>query len=186
MRIIVGLGNPGKKYVYTRHNVGFLVIDELAKRHGIRLNTKKAFKALIGEGALNDEKIMLVKPVAYMNNSGISVKNIINYNKVSLNNLLVAYDDLHLPLGEIRIRSKGSSGGHKGISSLMMHLDTTVFSRLRIGLGPSVGLETATKFVLGKFSAEENKTIQSAIIRAAEAIECWIDTGINKCMNQFN
>lgn len=186
MRIIVGLGNPGRKYVYTRHNVGFLVIDELAKRHMIRLNTKKSFKALIGEGLLNDEKIMLVKPMSYMNNSGISVKNVINYTNVSLNNLLVAYDDLHLPLGEIRIRSKGSSGGHKGISSLMMHLDTTVFSRLRIGLGSSTEFKTATNFVLGKFSAGENKTIQSAIPRATEAIECWIDMGINKCMNQFN
>ncbi|MFC1524798.1 aminoacyl-tRNA hydrolase [Planctomycetota bacterium] len=186
MRIVVGLGNPGKKYVSTRHNVGFLVIDELAKRHRIRLNTKKAFKALIGEGTLNDEKIMLVKPMTYMNNSGISVKNIINYTNGSLNNLLVAYDDLHLPLGEIRIRSKGSSGGHKGINSLMMHLDTTVFSRLKIGLGPSVGLETATKFVLGKFSVEEGKIIQSVVTRATEAIECWVDMGINKCMNQFN
>jgi len=186
MRNVVGLGNPGREYTHTRHNIGFLVIDEFAKRHKIRLTANKSFKALIGKGVLDDEQIMLIKPMTYMNNSGISVRNIINYTRESFDKLLVVCDDLHLPLGKIRVRGEGSGGGHKGLNSLMANLDTQAFSRIRIGLGQPVGSKTNTEFVLEKFTAEEKEVVELAITRATDVVACWIDHGINRCMNQFN
>lgn len=185
MKIIVGLGNPGKKYEQTRHNMGFRAIDDFATRYRIKITTRN-FKALLGEGNLDNEKIMLVKPMTYMNNSGIPIRNIINYTNESLQNLLVICDDFHLPLGKVRIRSKGSSGGHKGLDSIIAHLGTTVFPRLRIGLGQLEGVNESTEFVLGKFTTEEEKVIQPAITRVTEASYIWLKNGIARVMNQFN
>ncbi len=185
MKIIVGLGNPGRKYEHSRHNVGFRVIDEFAAQYRIKLTTK-SFKAVLGEGILDNESVMLVKPMTYMNNSGVAVKNIVSYAQAAVQNLLVICDDFHLPLGKIRIRSKGSSGGHKGLASVAACLDTMLFSRLRIGLGQPAGLKESTVFVLGNFTPAEAGVIQPAIKRATEALAVWIKDGINQCMNQFN
>src|SRR3954453_13317332 len=164
MKLIVGLGNPGKQYDQTRHNIGFTVIDELAKRFHIDLDQTK-FKGLYGSTIINGEKIFLLKPLTYMNLSGESIGPFMDYFQIDLDDLLVIYDDLDLPVGKIRLRQKGSAGGHNGIKSAIAHLGTQQFNRIRMGIGrPSVPM-SISDYVLGRFTVEEWSDISQSIER---------------------
>lgn len=185
MKVIVGLGNPGKKYEATRHNVGFMVIDELSNRLNIPLDQSK-FNGVYGIGHVAGEKVILVKPLTYMNLSGECVRPLMDYYGVDDDNLAVIYDDLDLPVGKVRLRLKGSAGGHNGIKSLIQHLGTQEFKRVRIGIDrPKNGMKVPD-YVLGKFLAEEKDEIQSAIDHSAHACEKWIHHSFLEVMNEFN
>lgn len=185
LKFIIGLGNPGKNYEKTRHNVGFMVIDELSKRWNIPLNKEK-FKGIYGMGIINGEKVILLKPLTYMNLSGESIRPLLDYYEIDPSDLIVIYDDLDLPTGKIRLRTKGSAGGHNGIKSTILHLGTQNFNRLRIGIDrPSNGM-AITDYVLGQFSEEERANIKDAIDQAANACEKWTTTPFLDVMNQFN
>ncbi|KAB3531905.1 aminoacyl-tRNA hydrolase [Alkaliphilus pronyensis] len=184
MYAVVGLGNPGRKYDNTRHNVGFHTIDLLAKRNQIKVNRLK-HKALYGDGVIAGEKVLLVKPQTYMNLSGESVLDIVNYYKVPLNKLIVVYDDIDINVGSIRIREKGSAGTHNGMRSIIYLLQKDEFPRIRIGIGKPEFMELSD-FVLSLFSKEEIPLINEAIISAAEAVEAAIEKDIPYAMNKFN
>ena len=186
MRIIVGLGNPTLKYSKTRHNVGFETIDVLSKKHKIKVK-KKQFKALIGEGFINDEKVILVKPMTYMNNSGEAVKEIVDYYKVNPNeDLIVISDDLNLDVGVLRLRSKGSAGGHNGLKSIIKCVGTESFDRVRIGVGKVPANRDVITHVLSRFGKEDRKIVKESFIVSAQAIECVITDGMEKAMSKFN
>lgn len=185
MYIIVGLGNPGDKYEKTRHNVGFNVIDLLAKEYSIDVSKIK-HKALIGEGRVGTEKVILVKPMTYMNLSGESVADICNYYNIDLENLIVIYDDIDLDVGKIRIRKKGSGGTHNGMRSIVKCLGTTDFPRVRIGVSkPEPGRDLAN-FVLSRFNKEEEVDLKEGFDKAVKAIDCIIREDIDLSMNKFN
>lgn len=185
MKYFVGLGNPGKNYEKTRHNVGFMVIDELCKRWGLSLNKEK-FKGIYGMGTINGEKVILLKPLTYMNLSGESIRPLLDYYEIPLEDLIVIYDDLDLPTGKIRLRTKGSAGGHNGIKSSIQHLGTQDFKRLRIGIDrPKNGMQVVD-YVLGVFSKDEQPQIEGAIKDATDACEAWLSRSFLEVMNEFN
>lgn len=184
MYIIVGLGNPGKQYEHTRHNVGFLTIDDLADKHNIKVNKIK-HKALVGEGFIGREKVLLVKPQTFMNLSGRSVREIIEYYKVDTDKLIVIYDDVDIEVGKVRIRKKGSAGTHNGMRSILYDIQTDLFPRVRIGIGRDERIELGS-YVLSKFKKEEIEAIKKSIIDSAQAIEVFIEHGIDKAMNEYN
>lgn len=185
MKIVVGLGNPGQEYSATRHNVGFMVLDELARRWNID-NWRSKNQALVAEYRGSGEPILLVKPQTYMNLSGTSVGEIARWHKVVAEDVIVVYDDLDLPAGRLRLRVKGGSGGHRGIESLLVHLSQDTFLRVRIGIGrPPAGWEVVN-YVLGKFTPDEVPLISGTIERATEAIESIVRDGAAKAMNKFN
>lgn len=185
MYIIVGLGNPGDKYEKTRHNVGFNVIDLLAKEYSIDVSKIK-HKALIGEGRVGTEKVILVKPMTYMNLSGESVADICNYYNIDLENLIVIYDDIDLDVGKIRIRKKGSGGTHNGMRSILKCLGTNEFPRVRVGVSkPRPGQDLAD-FVLSRFRKEESSDIQDGLEKAAKSVDCIIRENIDLSMNKYN
>ncbi|CEQ32170.1 peptidyl-tRNA hydrolase [[Clostridium] sordellii] len=185
MYVIVGLGNPGKQYEHTRHNVGFDVIDILAKEYGISV-TKIKHKAFIGEGRVGSEKVILVKPQTYMNLSGETLIDIYNYYKVDSNNIVVIYDDIDLEVGKIRIRKKGSGGTHNGMRSILKCLGTNEFPRVRIGVSkPRQGQDLAD-FVLSRFRKEEADDIQDGLEKAAKAVDCMIRENLDLAMNKYN
>jgi len=183
MKVIVGLGNPGPRYKDTRHNVGFETLEELARRHPVQREESR-FDAIIAHFQINQEKVCLLKPLTYMNLSGRAVRAFVSYYKIDLQDLIVIYDDMDLPVGSLRIRSKGGTGGHRGMNSLVENLGTQDFARIRIGIGRPSG--EAVDWVLGRFSPEEKPLIQKAISRAADAVECWLNHGIDKAMNEYN
>lgn len=185
VRIIVGLGNPGKRYVQTRHNAGFWVVDQLSQRWNIRPNSRK-FQAIVAEGHYLGEKIILAKPQTFMNLSGESVRKIVNYWNIDSENLLVIFDDFALPKGQIRLRSKGSSGGHKGVTSIIDMLGTDTFARLKIGIGPIPEHISAPDYVLTELKQTEIETYQEIISRSADAVEVWVNSGIDQAMNLYN
>ena len=186
MRIIVGLGNPTLKYSKTRHNVGFETIDVLSKKYKIKVK-KNQFKALIGEGFINDEKVILVKPMTYMNNSGEAVKEIVDYYKVNPNeDLIVISDDLNLDVGVLRLRSKGSAGGHNGLKSIIKCVGTESFDRVRIGVGKVPANRDVITHVLSRFGKEDRKIVKESFIVSAQAIECVITDGMEQAMSKFN
>jgi PTH1 family peptidyl-tRNA hydrolase len=185
MKLIVGLGNPGKKYEETRHNVGFWVIDELSRRWNISLNKEK-FQGLVGEGHVLGEKVVLLKPMTYMNLSGESVRPTMNWYKADLEELIVIYDDLDLPLGKIRLRLKGSSGGHNGMKSIVAHVGTEQFKRIRIGINrPPAGI-SVPDYVLSPFLLEEKVLAVQAVKMASDAVEAWLTEDFLKVMNRFH
>lgn len=185
MKVIVGLGNPGKRYQDTRHNVGFMVIDLLAKTPGFG-PFHEQFGAEIAERRTDSEKVVLVKPQTYMNLSGQAVRQVLDFYRVPLGDLLVVCDDVNLPLGQLRIRPRGSHGGHRGLQDIQQHLGTTEYARLRIGVGqPERGGDLA-EYVLDRFRPTEKPVIQEALLRAAQAVEVWLQRGIAACMNEFN
>lgn len=185
MFIVIGLGNPGDKYKATRHNVGFNVIDCLADRNNVVLNKIK-HKAIIGETRIDGEKVILIKPQTYMNRSGESVIDIYNFYKVPIENIIVIYDDIDIPFGSLRIKPRGSAGSHNGMKSVIYHLQSDNFPRVRIGIGrPEEGQDLA-HYVLGGFNKEERAVIDSTIEKAAKAVEKIITEGINKAMNEYN
>jgi len=183
MYIIAGLGNPGKKYENTRHNIGFITLDYLAERHDIKINKIK-HKALVGEGRIAGQKVLLVKPQTYMNLSGESLREVMDYYKVDIEDMIVVYDDIDLPAGIVRIRKKGSAGTHNGMRSIVQHLGQD-FPRIRMGIGNDRRGDLVD-FVLGGFSKEDREVLEPAVERAALAIESYVDEGIEKAMNKYN
>lgn len=183
MYIIAGLGNPGKKYENTRHNIGFITLDFLAERHDIKINKIK-HKALVGEGRISGQKVLLVKPQTYMNLSGESLREVMDYYKVDIEDMIVIYDDIDLPAGAVRIRKKGSAGTHNGMRSIVRHLGTD-FPRIRMGIGNDRKGDLAD-FVLSGFSKEDKEVLEPAVERAVFAVECYVDEGIEKAMNKYN
>lgn len=184
MYLIIGLGNPEDRYGATRHNVGFETINYFAQEENIELKKVK-HRALIGEGFVGGKKVMLVKPQTYMNLSGESVREIIDYYNVPLENILVVYDDIALEVGRLRLRSKGSGGTHNGMRSIIYQLREDEFPRLRIGIGKPER-QDLTSYVLGRFSQEDKEKIIEAIKKAREAIKLFISKGIQEAMNEFN
>ena len=186
MYVITGLGNPTLKYSKTRHNVGFDTIDVLSKEHGIKVK-KKQFKSLTGEGFIGGEKVILVKPMTYMNNSGEAVSEIVKYYKIDPGKeLIVISDDLNLDVGVLRIRGKGSAGGHNGLKSIIKCVGTEGFDRVRIGVGKvPVGTDVITH-VLTRFSKADRAVVKESFIVAAKAVESIICDGIDKTMSKFN
>lgn len=186
MYIIVGLGNPGKQYEQTRHNVGFIAIDEIAKRLSIKMDKLK-FKAIIGEGKIGLNKVILVKPQTFMNLSGQSVLEIMNFYKVQKENLIVLYDDIDVDVGKVRIRHKGSSGTHNGMRNIIYLLGYDDFPRFRIGISkPSNKNYNLADYVLGKFEKSEINNIVSAIEMTAEAVIYSVENTLDKAMNKYN
>jgi len=185
MVVIVGLGNPGSKYESTKHNIGFMTIDLLADRNGIQISKLK-HKALVGEGKIAGRKVMLVKPQTYMNESGRSVREIVGYYNVAMEDLLVVYDDVDLPAGSLRIRGKGSSGSHNGMKSIIYQLCDDTFPRFRIGIGAERGETPLSNYVLSKFEEERIETMRDAVIRCADAIEETLAEGLEAAMLKYN
>ncbi|MFZ7130970.1 MAG: aminoacyl-tRNA hydrolase [Eubacteriales bacterium] len=183
MKAIIGLGNPGEKYLLTRHNIGFQVIDFLAGKNQVKF--KYNHKALIGSFYSNHEKILLVKPQTYMNLSGESVLQIVNYFGLSLEELFVIYDDIDLDLGKIRIREKGSAGTHNGMKSMIFQLESEEIPRMRIGIGKPEDMPL-TNYVLHNFKDEELPIIREMVTKAEEVISCFVLQGINSTMNKYN
>jgi len=184
MKVVVGLGNPGPEYRDTRHNVGFRVLELLAARHRVERQESK-YDAIIGEIRINGEKVLLVKPLTYMNLSGRSVQPLVHWHKLDLADLMVIYDDMDLPVGSLRIRANGGSGGHKGMKSIIERLNTEEFSRARIGIGRPTHHDPAD-WVLGRFSGHEKELMQSIVNKAADAVETWITEGLTEAMNAYN
>ena len=184
--LLVGLGNPGSKYESTRHNMGFLAVDGLARRKGFRFN-KLRFRAWTAEWMVNGEKVLVMKPQTYMNLSGESVGEAARFYKIPADHVVVISDDISLPVGKLRIRTGGSAGGHNGLKNIILHLGTDQFPRLRVGVGekPHPDYDMAD-WVLGKFVGEDKKTVDAAVKRAADAIECILADGLDKGMNRFN
>ena len=183
MKVVVGIGNPGSEYDATRHNVGFDVVDLLGRADGIDV-VKKRFDALVGEGTVADERVVLVKPQTYVNDSGRAVRQALDWWKLSADDVLVICDDANLSLGRVRFRREGSSGGHNGLESIIRHLGTEGFSRLRIGIDRTEG--DLVDHVLGRFSQAERKVIDDVYIDATRAVTMWLTSGIDACMNAFN
>jgi PTH1 family peptidyl-tRNA hydrolase len=184
IKMVVGLGNPGKEYVDTRHNIGFRVIDSLAEALKIDVR-KKRFSAYLGSGEFADKKVILLKPMRFMNCSGQVVATATGFYKLALSNLLVVTDDMALPPGRIRVRMKGSAGGHNGLADVIEKLGTENISRLRIGIGQS-DEEVAHDYVLGKPTKADRPLLDEAITKARDAVLCWIEYGIRATMNKFN
>jgi PTH1 family peptidyl-tRNA hydrolase len=183
MKIVVGLGNPGKRYDGTRHNVGFAVIDSLAS--GVRAGRfQSRFQAQVCELVEDVGKILLVKPETFMNLSGRCVREIVDFYQLSLTDLLVVCDDLNLPLGKLRVRSKGTHGGHNGLRDIQAHLGTTDYARLRLGV--DAPRDDAVDHVLGRFSPGERAVMEDAVSLAAQAVLVWASRGVEACMNQYN
>ena len=185
MKIVIGLGNPGSKYRGTRHNVGFEVVAELAKRHATGPAALK-HEAELAEITLGGEKILLVAPQTFMNLSGKSVWPLVDFYKLPLDQLLVVCDDLNLDLGRLRLRAAGSAGGQNGLKHVIQSLGTEEFPRLRIGIGKPPGRTKATDFVLTRFLAEERELIDPAIQAAADGVELWAELGCEKAMSKVN
>jgi PTH1 family peptidyl-tRNA hydrolase len=185
MKIVIGLGNPGRKYKSTRHNVGFEIIDELARRHAAS-SAKNSFQAEIAEATIVGQKVLLVCPQTFMNLSGSAAVQVRDFYKIDNAELLVVCDDFALPLGRLRIRAQGSGGGQKGLADIIRRLGTDGVPRLRIGVGPLPEGWDGADFVLGKFAKSELAEIEVAIARAADAVELWIHEGIAPAMNKYN
>lgn len=185
MKLIVGLGNPGRKYKETRHNIGFMVVDELLRRHDLKLDQDK-FKGKYTLENIQGTRLILLEPQTFMNLSGESIRPLVEYYNIDLEDVLVIYDDLDLPTGRIRLRKKGGHGGHNGVKSTIEQLGTRDFNRLRIGIGRPTGPKSVVDHVLGKFSKEEVEDAQVSILNAADACEVWLEKPFVEVMNQYN
>jgi PTH1 family peptidyl-tRNA hydrolase len=184
--LIVGLGNPGSKYRGTRHNIGFLAVDELARRGGVSLREERKFEARVGDGTVRGKRTWLCQPLTYMNASGKAVRALTEYYRVPLERLLVIVDDADLPFGELRLRPSGGTGGHHGLESIEEMLGSDGYARLRLGIGRGAGLREISGHVLGRFSESDRERLEAVLGRAADQVECWLDAGIQKAMNNFN
>lgn len=185
MKCIVGLGNPGKKYEKTRHNIGFMVLDELADRYAIHFNKSK-YNCAYHIYRKGQEKVLFVKPQTFMNLSGEGVRPLVDYYKIDPQNTLVIYDDLDLPTGKIRLREKGGHGGHNGIRSLIDHLNTKGFKRLRIGIGRPQDRTPVINYVLQPFSKDERDDVSESIKQSVDVCELWLEKSFHQLMNTFN
>lgn len=185
MKLVVGLGNPGRKYEGTRHNIGFEVLRELADRHQAD-RPKRKFEAEVTEVNIAGNRTMLFAPQTYMNASGRSVQIAYRFYSMVSDDLLVVCDDINLPAGKIRLRQSGSAGGQKGLKNIVDHIHTEAIPRLRVGVGsPPQGANRAD-YVLGRFAKADTEVIQAAVIRSVDAVECWVNEGIEAAMNKFN
>lgn len=186
MFIIAGLGNPGKEYTGTRHNVGFRVIDALADKYDISVMNIKN-RAMTGKGIIHGEKVIMVKPITYMNASGESLRPLVDYYKIDPEReLIVISDDIALPPGQIRIRKKGSAGGHNGLKNIILHLGSENFQRIRVGVGEKPKEYDLVDYVLGHFSGEEKSLIEDGITKAVQAVEMMLTKDTDQAMNEFN
>lgn len=185
MKLIVGLGNPTPQYDKTRHNVGFAVIDHLMNEYGIALDTAK-HKGFYGKGRIAGESVILLKPMTYMNLSGESVVQVANYYKVAPKDVIVVYDDINLDVGRLRIREKGSAGGHNGIKNIIAHLGTDEFPRIRVGVGMKPPKMDLADYVLSRFSKEEEALMEEGYEKAAKAMELMVEDEISQAMNLYN
>ena len=183
--LVIGLGNPGRDYEMTRHNIGFLVVDRLAKRWGVEI-TKYKFKALIGEYRKPQVKVVLIKPQTFMNLSGNAVRSLVQFYKPVSEQVLVIFDDLDLPFGSIRIRKSGGSSGQKGMKSIIEQLGTEEFPRIRVGIGRPPGKMDSVDFILDKFRNSESSDLDFILERCSDAVECFLKDGIEAAMNRFN
>jgi PTH1 family peptidyl-tRNA hydrolase len=185
MKIIAGLGNPTKQYEGTRHNVGFSVIYRLADKYNIKMNIAR-HKALIGTGVIAGEKVMLVMPQTYMNLSGEAVGEIMRYYKAEPSDLIITYDDIDLDVGKLRIRAKGSAGGHNGMKSIIAHVGSEEFDRVRVGIGHKPPEFDLADYVLSRFGKDELPLIRDAVDKAANAMEVIVRSGVEAAMNMYN
>ncbi|MGE3277986.1 MAG: aminoacyl-tRNA hydrolase [Vicinamibacterales bacterium] len=185
MKLVAGLGNPGPEYRETRHNIGFAVVDRLAERWHVG-TWREAQQALVARATLGGESVLLAKPVTFMNLSGEAVGGLARYYKIDPADVLVIVDEVALPLGRLRARREGSAGGHNGLKSIIQHLGTAAFPRLRIGVGRGDARRELSSHVLGRFAPEERDEMEAAVRRAAEATEMFVSEGIERVMNAFN
>ncbi|WP_445492794.1 aminoacyl-tRNA hydrolase [Niallia sp. 03133] len=185
MKLIVGLGNPGKQYENTRHNIGFDIIEYISKEYEIPLEKAK-FKGVYGTGIIDGEKVILLKPLTYMNLSGESIRPLADYYDIAIEDIVVIYDDLDLPVGKIRLRQKGSSGGHNGIKSTIAHLGSEKFNRIRVGIDrPKNGMKVPD-YVLGKFTKEEQECLEAIVQKCSDACGEWMKEPFLQVMNKYN
>jgi PTH1 family peptidyl-tRNA hydrolase len=183
MWVIAGLGNPGKKYSRTRHNIGFMVLEEVARRHAIDLKDRKGY--VIGKGFIDTHPLLLVKPLLYMNLSGPVIKKILRRFSIVPEHLITVYDDRDIQIGKLKIKKKGSSGGHKGIDSIIQHISSQEFVRLKVGIGREEGIP-AEDYVLSKFKRRELPVMKQMIHKAADSVETIVTDGVDRAMNLFN
>ena len=183
--LIAGLGNPGREYRHSRHNIGFMLVDHLANRLNLSFSRVES-KALVTKGVYQGQRLVLAKPQSFMNLSGQSVGSLVRFYKIPLENLLIVYDDVDLPLGTLRLRPAGGSGGHKGMASIIERLSTESIPRLRIGIGRPPGRMEAADYVLQDFTKNETQMVLQTLDRAADAVQVYISAGITASMNQFN
>ena len=184
--LLVCLGNPGKQYENTRHNIGFLTADEIERRSGVKIN-KLRYRALTGEVKLGGERVLVMKPQTYMNLSGEAVKLAGAFYKIPPERVIVISDDVSLPLGKLRIRANGSAGGHNGLKNIIQHLGTDAFPRIKVGVGaPAHPEHEMVDWVIGNFTPAEKKVVSEAVGKAADAVECLIEKGVSEAQNKFN
>ncbi|MFN2226975.1 MAG: aminoacyl-tRNA hydrolase [Anaerolineae bacterium] len=186
LALIVGLGNPGKAYAAHRHNVGFRIVDALARAHGLSFSRQKSVQGHVAEGRIAGRRAILAKPQTYMNLSGRTVGRIARARQIGLGRLLVVYDDLDLPLGRLRLRAEGGAGGHRGMRSIIDTLGSQAFARLRVGIDRPPGRMDPADYVLLPFRGEEKEVLAHVIERAVAAVECWLAEGIVAAMDQYN
>lgn len=185
MYIIAGLGNPEPRYNKTRHNIGFRVLDALAAGHNIEISERR-HKGLLGKGIIAGEKVILIKPQTYMNLSGECLRAAADYYKVEPERIIVLFDDISLEVGKLRVRKKGSAGGHNGIKSIIAHLGTEGFPRLKFGVGGKPAHMDLADYVLGRFDAADEELVEDGIKRACSAVECMLAEGCDTAMNRYN
>lgn len=184
MKLIVGLGNPGKEYENTRHNTGFMVIDKLADKLGVSIEQNK-FKGLYTKLKYNGEDVILLKPQTYMNLSGESVRQVMDFYKINQEDILVIYDDMDMPVGKLRLRQTGSAGGHNGVKNIILHTGSQNFNRVRVGIGRHPYMKVVD-YVLSKFTSDESSDIEKGIENASEAVIDYLNYGFSHTMNNFN
>ncbi|HGA2441060.1 TPA: aminoacyl-tRNA hydrolase [Streptococcus agalactiae] len=187
VKMIVGLGNPGSKYNDTKHNIGFMAVDRIVKNLDVNFTEDKNFKAEIGSDFINGEKIYFIKPTTFMNNSGIAVKALLTYYNISIKDMIIIYDDLDMEVGKIRFRQKGSAGGHNGIKSIIAHLGTQEFDRIKVGIGRPNGRMTVINHVLGKFDKNDEIMISNILDKVDNAVNYYLQTNdFQKTMQKYN
>lgn len=187
VKMIVGLGNPGSKYEKTKHNIGFMAIDNIVKNLDVTFTDDKNFKAQIGSTFINHEKVYFVKPTTFMNNSGIAVKALLTYYNIDITDLIVIYDDLDMEVSKLRLRSKGSAGGHNGIKSIIAHIGTQEFNRIKVGIGRPLKGMTVINHVMGQFTTEDNIAISLTLDRVVNAVKFYLqENDFEKTMQKFN
>lgn len=187
VKMIVGLGNPGSKYEKTKHNIGFMAIDNIVKNLDVTFTDDKNFKAQIGSAFINHEKVYFVKPTTFMNNSGIAVKALLTYYNIDITDLIVIYDDLDMEVSKLRLRSKGSAGGHNGIKSIIAHIGTQEFNRIKVGIGRPLKGMTVINHVMGQFNTEDNIAISLTLDRVVNAVKFYLqENDFEKTMQKFN
>ncbi|HGH7967676.1 TPA: aminoacyl-tRNA hydrolase [Streptococcus agalactiae] len=187
VKMIVGLGNPGSKYNDTKHNIGFMAVDRIVKKLDVNFTEDKNFKAEIGSDFINGEKIYFIKPTTFMNNSGIAVKALLTYYNISIKDMIIIYDDLDMEVGKIRFRQKGSAGGHNGMKSIIAHLGTQEFDRIKVGIGRPNGRMTVINHVLGKFDKNDEIMISNTLDKVDNAVNYYLQTNdFQKTMQKYN